>query len=227
MKKIEALIFDLDGTLIDSRTDISEAVNFTLEKFDLPELPRRIIIDYVGDGSDKLIERALKRSCAEKGMESPEKIDCSEALKIFSDYYREHYLDNTVLYDGVKDVLNYFSSIPMAVMSNKGYEFTEKILDGLEISQFFRVIMGGDSLPVRKPDPLPVLKIIEKIKCNPELTVIVGDSGNDILAGKRAGTITCAVTYGLRSKSALLEFSPDYLIDRIQELKDLFNPRSV
>jgi len=148
--------------------------------------------------------------------------EMDEAIDIFRSHYREHLLDFSVFYPNVQNVLNYFRGKKMAVVSNKPEEFTRLILKGLRRADLFEIILGGDSLPVMKPDPGPILHILKQLSVSPEKTAIVGDGTTDIEAGKAANVWTCAVTYGLEKKEVLLKMKPDFMIEDIVELKKIF-----
>lgn len=213
MKQIDLLIFDLDGTLVDTRRDLANSVNFALNALNLPALQIEEVMSYVGDGLKKLLDRSLPKD----GLEN-----IGEVIDIFREHYREHCLDFSGFYPGVVNILNYFQDKKMTVVSNKPEEFTRLILEGLRIADFFEIILGGDSLPLMKPDPGPILHILDKLNASNEKTAIVGDGTTDIEAGKAANILTCAVTYGLKEKEVLLKIEPDFIIDDIVELKRIF-----
>jgi len=213
MKQIDLLIFDLDGTLVDTRRDLANSVNFALNALNLPALQIEEVMSYVGDGLKKLLDRSLPKD----GLEN-----IGEVIDIFREHYREHCLDFSGFYPDVVNILNYFQDKKMTVVSNKPEEFTRLILEGLRIADFFEIILGGDSLPLMKPDPGPILHILDKLNASNEKTAIVGDGTTDIEAGKAANILTCAVTYGLKEKEVLLKMEPDFMIDDIVELKRIF-----
>ncbi|TDI94706.1 MAG: HAD family hydrolase [Caldithrix sp.] len=213
MKQIDLLIFDLDGTLVDTRRDLANSVNFALNALKLPALQIEEVMSYVGDGLKKLLDRSLPKD----GLEN-----IGEVIDIFREHYHEHCLDFSGFYPDVVNILNYFQDKKMTVVSNKPEEFTRLILEGLRIADFFEIILGGDSLPLMKPDPGPILHILDKLNASNEKTAIVGDGTTDIEAGKAANILTCAVTYGLKEKEVLLKMEPDFMIDDIVELKRIF-----
>ncbi|MFQ6113572.1 MAG: HAD family hydrolase [bacterium] len=213
MHKIDLFIFDLDGTLADTRLDLTNSVNYARERLGLPALDVEAVIKYVGNGVRRLMERSLPE-------EKQDKID--EAISHFRSHYKDHALVYTKLYPGVKEVLSHFQSKKMAVISNKPEEFSRNILRGLEVDTYFELILGGDSLPVMKPNPEPILKLLAALNTMPDKTVIVGDGTTDIEAGKHAKILTCAVTYGFKKKEILLPAQPDFMVDDILELKRLF-----
>ncbi len=203
------LVFDLDGTLVDSKEDLANAVNVALESFDLPPLPNPVIYSYVGDGASALILRALP----------PEKADLlPEVLDRFLAYYRRHLLDTTRAYPGVGGALRKWAGIyRMAVLTNKGVAMTREILSGLSLDGYFFEVRGGDSFGTKKPDPEGLLHIVQEAGAEAREAIMIGDSRNDVLAGRAAGTVTCGVTYGLGT-SGFAEHPPDFTVDRFPDL---------
>ena len=221
---IQLVIFDLDGTLIDSRLDLVHAVNATLRHMKRPELPDDVIASYVGDGAPALIGRAL-------GSEAGDRKLVRSGLEYFLTYYREHKLDHTHLYDGILKALatlqNSHNAQPrkMAVLSNKPVHPSRAIVEALGLGKFFSRVYGGNSFPTKKPDPEGAQTILREMKTEPQQALIVGDSGIDILTGRNAGTWTCGVTYGF-APHTLRETPPDVLLDKPPELAKLFTLRS-
>ena len=203
------LVFDLDGTLVDSKEDLANAVNVALESFDLPPLPHPMIYSYVGDGATVLIRRALP----------PEKVDqLPEVLDRFLAYYRRHLLDTTRAYPGVAGALRKWAGIyRMAVLTNKGMAMTQEILSGLSLDGYFFEVRGGDSFDTKKPDPEGLLHILREAGVEAREAIMIGDSRNDVLAGWAAGTVTCGVTYGLGT-SRFAAHPPDFTVDRFPDL---------
>jgi phosphoglycolate phosphatase len=203
------LVFDLDGTLVDSKVDLANAVNVALESFDLPPLPHPMIYSYVGDGATMLIRRALP----------PEKADLlPEVLDRFLAYYRRHLLDTTRAYPGVVGALRKWAGIyRMAVLTNKGVTMTQEILSGLSLDGYFFEVRGGDSFRTKKPDPEGLLHILGEAEVEAEEAIMIGDSRNDVQAGRAAGAVTCGVTYGLGT-SGFAEHPPDFTVDTFPDL---------
>ena len=218
--KIRLLIFDLDGTLIDSRLDLVHSVNATLRHMKRPELPDDVIASYVGDGAPALIGRAL-------GQEAGDEKLVRSGLEYFLAYYREHKLDHTHVYEGISEALatlqNSHNGLPrkMAVLSNKPVNPSRAIVEALGLGQFFSLVYGGNSFATKKPDPEGAQSILRETGSEPQETLIVGDSGVDVLTGHNAGTWTCGVTYGF-APHTLHDARPDVIIDRPAELAELF-----
>jgi phosphoglycolate phosphatase len=217
---IRLLIFDLDGTLIDSRLDLVHSVNATLRHMKRPELPDDVIASYVGDGAPALIERALGNQANDTKL-------VRSGLDYFLAYYREHRLDHTHLYDGILPALatlgNSHNRLPrkMAVLSNKPVNSSRAIVEALGLGKFFARVYGGNSFPSKKPDPEGAQTILREMGTGPQDALIVGDSGVDILTGRNAGTWTCGVTYGF-APHTLHDTHPDVVLDKPSELAELF-----
>jgi len=214
MKPIDLIIFDLDGTLVNTLEDISASVNFTLQKLGRPVIPVDSVRQYVGDGIEMLMKRALN------GRDE----FLPDAVGIYKVHHSRNLLVRSRLYPMVTDVLDHFRAVPMAVISNKTSEFVQPLLDGLKISGYFRLVLGADSGLPLKPAPDAVQKLMAEFKAPQDRTVIVGDGTTDVQAGKAAGVITCSVTYGFRSEEELRRAGPDYVIHDLSELKKLFMP---
>lgn len=214
MKPIELIIFDLDGTLVDSRKDIANAVNYTLRKLNRKEKSLAEITSYIGTGLEDLIRKSVGQA---------RNSFFTKALYIFQEYYRQHSTDNSSLYPGVIEILEYFKNKRKVIITNRKYEFAVLTLRVLEINGYFEDILGGDDLGCVKPSSCPLDKTLNRWKMNKEKTIMVGDMDIDILAGKRSGMSTCAVTYGIGKKDDILKAKPDYIIDSILELKEIIN----
>jgi phosphoglycolate phosphatase len=218
--KIRLLIFDLDGTLIDSRLDLVHSVNATLRHMKRPELPDDVIASYVGDGAPALIGRALGKEAANEKL-------VRSGLEYFLTYYREHKLDHTHVYQGINEALasmqNSHNGQPrkMAVLSNKPVHPSRAIVEALGLGKFFPLVYGGNSFATKKPDPEGAQTILRETRSEPHETLIVGDSWVDVLTGHNAGTWTCGVTYGF-APHTLRDAAPDVVIDTPRDLAELF-----
>jgi len=214
MKTVRLFIFDLDGTLVNSLEDITASVNFTLQKLGRKPVPLDKVREYVGDGVEMLLVRALG--------------DAQEFLVDAKGIYTVHQSRNLVvrtsLYPGVKETLERFRGLPMAVVTNKPVVFSLPILEALGVAGYFRTIIGADSGLPLKPEPDAFNRIMADVGVAPKDTVIVGDGTTDIRGGKAAGAVTCAVTYGFRSEELLRKEGPDHLIHSFSELTQLFSP---
>lgn len=217
---IKFVIFDLDGTLIDSRLDLVHSVNAALRHINRPELPEDVIAGYVGDGAPILIQRAL-------GGEAVEQALVRKGLEFFLSYYREHKLDHTTVYDGVREALASIqrsgNGVPrkLAVLTNKPVNPSRAIIDALGMGSHFSQIYGGNSFSTKKPDPEGALKLVAEAGVKPEQAAIVGDSHVDVRTGRNAGLWTVAVTYGF-APHTLEVAAPDVTVDTPQELSKVF-----
>jgi len=206
---VRALIFDLDGTLIDSKLDLALAVDATLAEMGCPALPHEQIFGYVGRGAPMLIQRALGDGTSE--------LESQRALQFFLAYYREHMLDNTVAYPGVREGLQKLAGFQMAVLTNKPVRFSRDILEGLGLAGYFEYIYGGNSFERKKPDPMGIQILLRDFGATPREAMLIGDSEVDVLTARNANTWACGVTYGLGS-ARLADYPPDILVDSLVEL---------
>lgn len=209
--KIELLIFDLDGTLVDTRRDLANAVNDALQQTGRQALPLDVVVSYVGDGLKKLLERALG---------NVDDADLEVMRQHFQRYYFEHIADFSRPYTGMSDMLEHFATKKKAVLTNKPQEFSDKLLERLGICKYFSMVVGGQTNLKLKPEPEGLIKILQHFAVQPSRAMIIGDSENDILAGKAAGTFTCAVTFGFRPLETLLPLHPDIVINSLVELEN-------
>lgn len=214
---MKLLIFDLDGTLIDSRLDLIHSVNATLREFKRPELPGDVVASYVGDGAPMLVRRAFGDPEDENFVK--------QALEFFLSYYREHKLDHTTLYPGIPESLRQIQSNgserKMAVLSNKPVKPSRAIVEALGLANFFVRIYGGNSFETKKPDPLGVRTLLQETGTPPENAMIIGDSSIDVLTGRNASIATCGVSYGF-APHTLCEAPPDIVVESPGELGELF-----
>jgi len=213
MKQIELMVFDFDGTLVYSGEDLANSVNHTLKRLDMPVLDRETIIGFVGDG----VARLIKRSLGDKHRDQ-----LGEAMEIFKTHYAEHLLDTTVLYQGVRDMLEHFKYRKKVIVTNKLYSYTVKIAAELGIDVYFEDIIGADSASFLKPDPGLLTPLLEKYGVEKEAAVVIGDGVNDIFLAKNTGTLSCALLNGLGDRDTLLSLDPDYHCENISELEKLF-----
>jgi phosphoglycolate phosphatase len=187
--KVKAVLFDLDGTLVDTLEDLSDAVNHMLKSFGKPELEVATIKQLIGKGSRDLTQRALQT-------DSPD--DLERGLKVLLEFNTKNIAVKSKLYPGATEILEKLASegITMAIVSNKNESLSRLILDTLGIGHYFEIICGGDTFPVLKPSPLPLLHVVERFGLTPDQVVMVGDSINDIMAGNLAGITTIGCEWG-------------------------------
>lgn len=215
---VRVLIFDLDGTLIDSKLDLALSVNGMLEYMDRAPLSSERIYSLVGNGVQVLVRRALNEGAEGDTTDA----DVDRGLAYFLSYYRAHMLDNTVAYPGVRDGLESLSGRPMAVLTNKPVNFSKEILDGLGLSRYFRFVYGGNSFERKKPDPMGVQRLLRDLNSAPQDAMMVGDSDVDVRTARNAGIWACGVTYGL-GLEGLRANPPDLFLDSLAELPAYLN----
>lgn len=224
---IKLLIFDLDGTLVDSRLDLSNSINAMLKHYGKPELECDVIATYIGDGAPTLVKRSLGFA-DHQDINSDEEEFVGEALAYFLDWYREHKLDNTYVYEGVMEALQALRKVgdsprhrTMAVLSNKPVGPSRAIVSALGLGEYFVSVYGGNSFTTKKPDPLGVQMLLTETGTRPEQAVIIGDSDIDILTAKNSGIWSCGVTYGL-SPETLVKTPGDVMVDSPREWIEVF-----
>jgi phosphoglycolate phosphatase len=202
--------FDLDGTLADTRADLAAATNHVLRSFGLPEIPPRSVYALVGEGARRLVERAL-------GPAHADSVD--EGVRRFLDYYAAHLLDATTLYPGVADALDALADagVVLSVLSNKPEGLSCTLLDGLGVAGRFRAVVGGDSLPTRKPDPAGLASLARLTATPLEAMLLVGDSLVDVATAANAGSAFCGVAWGL-DPDALRRARPPCVVETPAEL---------
>lgn len=207
------LIFDLDGTLVDSKKDLTASVNHIRHQFDLPTLTENEIAAFIGNGALMLIRRALDMKATEANVQA--------GLQMFLAYYRAHMLDCTTLYPGVHETLERLADVSrLAVLTNKPVHFSCAMLDGLGIYKHFAAVYGGNSFDKKKPDPVGIFQILSDTKGHRERTWMIGDSAVDVLTGRNASVKTCGVTYGYATET-FKDVPPDFLIDNFSDLEAL------
>jgi len=209
LSEIRLVIFDLDGTLVDSQLDLALSVNAMRRELGLRPRPQDVIATYVGRGVNVLVRKALGDQATES--------DVEKGLAIFLEYYRRHMLDHTETYAGVREGLEQLRGRMLAVLTNKPVDFSREMLRRLEIAHSFSFIYGGNSFVRKKPDPVGVTKLMEDTGIVRRQTLIVGDSDTDVLTGRAAGIWTCGVTYGFGART-LENALPDLLISDLRDL---------
>jgi phosphoglycolate phosphatase len=231
VEQLKLLVFDLDGTLIDSAQDLCSSVNAALEAFHLNQLPDPLIASYVGNGAPMLMRRALARAgnCA---LDAVDKDLFDKSYAFFLQYYREHKLDFTYAYQGVLDSLKALKKLhnaadksarTLAVLTNKPVRPAQGICAGLGMAGYFLHIYGGDSFPVKKPDPLGLRSLMEETGTQPDQTVMIGDSKVDVQTARNAGVWSLGCAFGFGPQN-LMETPPDVWVDSAAEWPKVLNP---
>ena len=209
LSSVRALIFDLDGTLIDSKQDLIRSVNAMLVETGREPLHEDTVSSYIGHGAPRLVARALGNGATEE--------ECERALRFFLAHYDAHKLDSTRAYPGVTEALLELRDFPMAVLTNKPVRASSKILEGLGLASFFRAAYGGNSFETKKPDPLGAKKILEELGVAPAQALMVGDSDVDVQTARNTGTLAAAVNYGFGTHDRAA-YPADIYLDRLTEL---------
>lgn len=209
--ELKLIIFDLDGTLLDSRLDIMHAVNHAISPYAIAPVTLQETKELTGEGAIRLMEKLLKKREVD--------LEISTLIDRFESYYAEHPVSHTVAYPGVPETLRSLRDYRKAVISNKFRSISLQVLEKLELSQHFDEVTGVDTFPERKPSPLPVLRVLDRFAAKPEEALIVGDSIYDIRAGRAAGTKTVAVTYGYGAPG--FSDDADFIITDFPQLIDI------
>ena len=209
---IELVVFDLDGTLADTKSDLALSVNAMREYMGLVPLPLEAITYYVGHGVTALVRHALGDKAADD--------EVKKGLTFFLDHYEHHLLDNTIAYPGVREALEELRNRKLAILTNKPTRFCREIVTGLGLAPYFFQIFGGDSFPLKKPDPTGIRSLMNLVSTPAEKALMVGDSDTDVLTGRNAGVWTCGVTYGYAPQT-VEEACPDLLLDNLRDLPPL------
>jgi phosphoglycolate phosphatase len=214
MTPVSLLIFDLDGTLVNTLEDIAASVNHTIACFGKGPLPLKAVQQFVGDGIETLLIRSF----------GDHPVDLAGAVRIYKEHHYNNLVVRSVLYPGVVETLEHFQAIPKVVLSNKSLEFVSPLIERLGLAQQFQVLVGAGPGVQLKPSPDSIQQLMARFGVPRERTAMVGDGTTDIRAGRAAGVITCAVTYGFRSEQELRKAGPDHVLHRFSELKNVFVP---
>ena len=231
VESIKLLVFDLDGTLIDSAQDLCNSVNATLEHFGRPALPDTTIAGYIGNGARLLVQRAF---AADDGID-PSEETLAKGYAFFLDYYREHKLDYTYAYDGVLEALEALRTLhdqldvpprTLAVLTNKPVRPAQAICEGLGLAPYFLNIYGGNSFATKKPDPEGLLALMAEANARPEETVMIGDSQVDVQTARNAAAWSIGCTFGL-APGSLEVIPPDVLVDSPADWTAALSPAKI
>ena len=211
---MDLLIFDLDGTLVDSKKDLVNSVNATRASLGLAPIADDIVASYVGNGAPTLVRRALGPDFSDEQV--------NQALQYFLAWYRDHMLDHTRLYDGVRDALDELrgARVAMAVLTNKPVRFSQTMIERLGLGDHFFRVYGGNSFEQKKPDPVGVDALLAESQSTRGRAMMIGDSAVDVRTARNAGILACGVTWGFQPDSLAAD-PPDVSIDSMGELPDL------
>jgi len=211
--RAEVLLFDFDGTLIDSKVDIATAVNLTLGDLGLPLRSVEEIFSFVGDGVKRLLRLSV-------GEDNPDKYD--QALSVFRHHYLEHCVETTKWYPGIWDVLHHYKDRRKVIVTNKSLEYTLAIVDGLQARDLFQHVEAPRDTTELKPEPVMLERALEVLGADPADTVMIGDSTNDVRAAQAAGIRACAVGYGYGNRERVAALHPDFYCESPHHLIDLW-----
>lgn len=222
LKDKNVLLFDLDGTLVDSAPDLALAVNHMLADLNRAEFDEDTIRSWVGNGAKVLTQRALSGS--EEIDETLDNAYAADALTKFLAHYKECVCVNSVLYDGVRDGLVTLkqAGYRLAIITNKPEQFIQPILTGLALDELFELLIGGDTYPVRKPHPEPLFGAMKKLAVTVEQCVMIGDSKNDILAAQAADMASVGLTYGYNYGEDISQYQPNWCFDNFSQFAAAF-----
>lgn len=209
---IKLVIFDLDGTLVDSSIDICNAINYAIAPYGVDPVTVSETKTLVGEGISRLMDKVAAKS-------EKEKISGSELVEKFLWHYSGHLVDNSPVYPGVRETFHKLDNYKKIVVSNKSEDLSIKTLEAIGLAGYLDMIVGSDTTPERKPSAVPIQYALSKLGIKPEEAVIIGDSNFDIQAGKAAGIRTIAVTYGFRQREVLKD--ADFIVDSMPELMDI------
>lgn len=212
MFAVDAIFFDIDGTLVDDRIDIVNAMNYTLRQLGLKEKPPHLIVSYVGTGVSDLIRKSLGEDKADL---------TEEGVRLYGDYYIKHPADEAKLYPHVKETLEYFRNKRKLILTNRYAKFADPVLKKTGIRDYFEEIIGGDDENCLKPSACVLDNLLPKLKIDKARSIMVGDMAIDVLMGKNSGVATCWVSYGLGRPEEVSPLKPDYTIDDIAKLKGI------
>ena len=211
MNPIDTIIFDVDGTLVDTSQDIWRSINRALTQWGHPSVTYEEVRRYIGPGAEHLVRSLLP----------PGADNVQEVLSRYRSIYGKHCLEETDFYPGMKEVIERFAHLNLTVATNKPRDITEKVLEGLGVMERFKAILGPEDVVHLKPHPEMVQKVLARVHTVPERAIMVGDTANDILAAKAAKTRSCGVTFGYNTKEAVLKQNPDFVVDDAAELEEV------
>jgi phosphoglycolate phosphatase len=219
LRKPEVVLFDLDGTLIDTAPDLAASIDSTLQQLGLPARGEEKVRGWIGSG----IEGVLKRALTDDFNAQPDAEQFNSALEIFKEIYFANVCQHSRIYPGVREALDYLeeNNFAIACVTNKGGRFTDKLLKEIGLYERFGIIVSGDTLAVKKPDPLPILHAAKHFSASASATLMVGDSVTDVNAARAAGCQILCVPYGYNKGQNVRELNPDWVVESLAELSNL------
>ena len=212
--QLKGVLFDLDGTLIDSKKDIAAAANSARLHFGMPALPLETVVGYIGRGIEHLNRKTL-------GTEDPQRL--ADGLEVLKNHYRDHCVDQTVVYPGTRELLGHLQGrgLKLGLVSNKPHEFTLITLEKLGLAPYFTSVLGADVVARKKPDPEPLLAALKKMEVSPQEAVMIGDSPVDVEAARAAGMRVGLVSHGFVAKEYMTASDPDWIVDSLLDFTNI------
>jgi phosphoglycolate phosphatase len=219
LQRPEMVLIDVDGTLVDSVPDLAYCVDAMMRELDMPERGEAQVRQWVGNGVERLVKRALLNQLDGE----PDEALYARALPVFEALYRENTSKRSCLYDGVGEALDFLKStgVRIGCVTNKASQFTLPLLKDLGVHDFFEVIICGDMLERKKPDPMPLLHAAEQLETRPSASLMIGDSMSDVKAARAAGFQIVCMSYGYNHGEDIRDYNPDAVIDSMAEIKDM------
>jgi phosphoglycolate phosphatase len=219
LKRPEMVLIDVDGTLVDSVPDLAWCVDAMMRELGMPERGEKRVRHWVGNGVERLVQRALVNQLDGE----PEQSLYEKALPIFRDFYSENTSKRSCLYDGVKEALDFLKTtgVRMGCVTNKASQFTLPLLEDLGVRDYFEIVICGDEVERKKPDPLPLLMAAEKLDTQPQSSMMLGDSMSDVNAARAAEFQIVCMSYGYNHGEDIRDYDPDAVIDSMDEIRDI------
>jgi len=221
IKKPAMVLIDVDGTLVDSVPDLAYCVDEMMKQLDMPVRGEDVVRHWVGNGVERLVRRALINQLDGE----PDEALFQKAIPIFEALYAENTSKRSCLYPGVQEALDFLKTtgVRIGCVTNKAAQFTLPILKDLHISDYFEMVVCGDELPKKKPDPMPLLHVAEKLGVRPEQSLMLGDSMSDVKAARAAGFDIICMSYGYNHGEDIRDYNPDAVVDSMDEVKGLID----
>lgn len=219
LKRPEMVLIDVDGTLVDSVPDLAYCVDAMMRELGLPERGETRVRQWVGNGVERLVQRALINQLDGQ----PDEVLFAEALPVFEALYRDNTSKRSCLYPGVQEALDFIKTtgVRMGCVTNKASQFTLPLLKDLGVHDYFEVIICGDMLDRKKPDPMPLLHAAEQLETSPSASLMIGDSMSDVKAARAAGFQIVCMSYGYNHGEDIRDSNPDAVVDSMAEIKDI------
>lgn len=219
LKRPEMVLIDVDGTLVDSVPDLAYCVDAMMRELGLPERGETRVRQWVGNGVERLVQRALINQLDGQ----PDEVLFAEALPVFEALYRDNTSKRSCLYPGVQEALDFIKTtgVRMGCVTNKASQFTLPLLKDLGVHDYFEVIICGDMLDRKKPDPMPLLHAAEQLETSPSASLMIGDSMSDVKAARAAGFQIVCMSYGYNHGEDIRDYNPDAVVDSMAEIKDI------